>query len=82
MVFPLKCRGYYTVEQVLAAQEKGMSLQLPGGSNHCESAYNEMENKPILAKPKAKFVFGKNRKNKHERDFVLQVRCRDLNNSC
>ena len=62
MVFPLKCRGYYTVEQVLAAQEKGMSLQLPGGSNHCESAYNEMEKKPIIAKPKAKFVFGKNQK--------------------
>ena len=61
MVFPLKCRGYYTVEQVLAAQEKGMSLQLPGGSNHCESAYKEIEKKPILAKAKAKFVFGKNR---------------------
>ena len=59
MVFPLKCRGYYTVEQVLAAQEKGMSLQLPGGSNHRESAYNEMEKKPILAKPKRKFVWGK-----------------------
>ena len=62
MVFPLKCRGYYTVEQVLAAQEKGMSLQLPGGSNHCESAYNEIEKKSIIAKPKAKFVFGKNQK--------------------
>ena len=44
----------------MAAQEKRMSLQLPGGSNHCESAYNEK--KPMLAKPKAKFVFGKNQK--------------------
>ena len=26
MVFPLKCRGYYTVEQVLAAQAKGYSF--------------------------------------------------------
>ena len=27
-------------------------------------------------------LYSKKKKNKHERDFVLQVRCRNLNNSC
>ena len=37
---------------------------------------------PSLLTNKLWLVFMRKKQNKHERDFVLQVRCRDLNNSC
>ena len=39
----------------------------------------DLENDLILL---LNFFFKNAKKNKHERDFVLQVRCRNLNNSC
>ena len=43
MVYPVKCRAYYTVEQVLSAQKKGKSLTVPGGSNHHSDTNNGIE---------------------------------------